>query len=348
MNGIRKSLARVFVGLCLSGILSSGFAHTEGKPKVWIISDGCDSSLKRPNGRNMTDPDDVSAIGGYLLMSNMFETLGIVVASSHNPHHRTTPNQGEWARRFFGGAYAEDLPQLNKHIGGYQDEISFIESSLKMSGDKYDPERDYVSLEDYGTVQALIDEAEQSDEVINVLCWGSLTEPAILVNHCLIHNRLGVLEKLRFISHWTNSSFRVGSLEHPEEVHNCFNDADACAYMKRMALNGHIKFFECSGIGQYGIVEGSQKGDGFWEQFKVSRIGKIFAEGKYVKQRVDDSDCATYWTLLGDWGVGLSDVSSNGTNKPSVEQANEASFREWAPLIREEMLRRARAAANVR
>ena len=41
--------------------------------------------------------------------------------------------------------------------------------------------------------------------VVDVLCWGSLTEPAILVNHCLATKQEAILKKLRFIAHWTNS-----------------------------------------------------------------------------------------------------------------------------------------------
>ncbi|MFI3270359.1 MAG: hypothetical protein SNJ09_06115, partial [Rikenellaceae bacterium] len=35
------------------------------KPAVWLISDG---------GEQINDPDDISAVAGYLLMSNHFDT----------------------------------------------------------------------------------------------------------------------------------------------------------------------------------------------------------------------------------------------------------------------------------
>ena len=158
--------------------------------------------------------------------------------------------------------------------------------------------------------------------------------------------RQDILAKIRFISHWTNSSFHVGSIERPDSVHNCFNDANACAYIKLMALNGHIKFYECGAIGQYGVVEGAPKGHGYYNLFKGSALGKIFSEGKFVKHlnAVDDSDCASYWVLLGDWGVSLIDIAGNGTNRPEVEKENEKAFFMNAPLMRNELLRRAKAA----
>lgn len=319
------------------------------KPKVWIISDGSDKNIKdKVTGKSIGDPDDISAIASYLLMSNMFDTRAIVVGSKFSLSMDWVGSQKEWADTYFLKAYKKDIPYLNKSIGGYQSEIKFLESYLKENPKKYIPSQKYISLNEFSTIKALFEEVDNSKEIINVLCWGTLTEQAILVNYCLIHNRKDILNKIRFISHWTNSSFRVGTLEQPEHVHNCFNDADACAYMKEMAINGHIKFYECSGIGEFGIVAGSPKGLDFYNQFKKSEIGSIFVEGKYMDwiQTIDDSDCATYWALLGDWGVSLNDIASNGTNFPEVEQKNEAAFYKWSPLIRNELLRRAKLASK--
>ena len=60
---------------------------------------------------------------------------------------------------------------------------------------------------------------------------------------------------------------------------------------------------------------------------------------------MDHSDAATYWTMLGDWGVGLNDIRSNGTNFPEVEKANSERFERWSGRIHDELLRRSRAAA---
>jgi hypothetical protein len=40
---------------------------------------------------SVNDPDDISAMAGFLMMANEFETLGIVVASTHRPEHRQSP-----------------------------------------------------------------------------------------------------------------------------------------------------------------------------------------------------------------------------------------------------------------
>lgn len=39
------------------------------------------------------------------------------------------------------------------------------------------------------------------------------------------------------------------------------------------------------------VVEG-------YDQFKTSRLGRIYAEGKFAHNGVNHSDSATYWTLL--------------------------------------------------
>ena len=195
-----------------------------------------DKRLPGPNrAGTLNDPDDISTMASYLLMNNMFETLGIVVASTHRVQHRNTPDQGTWANDYFGKAYRADLPNLNELIGGYPKDINFIESCIKKTAERYKPEKLYESLYKYPSVNALFKAADTSAVVINVLCWGSLTEPAILVNHCLLTKRVDILRKLKFIAHWTrtNSSLHQGSRAHPEKVANCAEDAKACAYMKR-------------------------------------------------------------------------------------------------------------------
>ncbi|NIJ44875.1 hypothetical protein FHR24_001314 [Wenyingzhuangia heitensis] len=307
------------------------------KPVVWLISDG---------GKNINDPDDISAIASYLLMANRFDTRAIVLGSTTHPWNKNTSDQKEWAIETYGKAYKADLPNLNKYIGGYQKEISFMESSIKGMGKSFSPAIDY-SLKKYPSIKALFKEVDKSDQIINVLCYGPLTEQAILVSYCIQHKRRDVLNKIRFISHWTSSNFYVGTKENPEHTHNCFADGTACHYMKQRALDGTIKFYECGGIGQYGIVEPAQKGKAYYDLFKSSELGKIFAEGKFKKNRVDDSDSATYWALLGNYGVSLNDIASNGTNYPEVEKKNELAFAKRAKDIRNELLRRSKAASGI-
>lgn len=317
------------------------------KPKVWIYTDMTDETLPGPNKEGtINDPDDISAMVGYLLMANHFETLGIVIGSTHRTQHTDTPHQGKWANAFFRPAYHHDVVNLNNEIGGYPDDIHFVQSSIKESAEKYNPDKSYRSLKNYPTVEMLFRTANTETELINVLCWGSLTEPAILVRHCIETGRTDLLERLRFIAHWTNSPWRQGSMDHPENVANCREDAKACAYLKRMALNGNISYYECGAIGQHGIVSGSSKGMEYFDAFRSSRLGSIFVEGKFAHNTVDHSDAATYWVLLGNWGVSLDDIMSNGTNFPEVEKANEERFRAWSPRIHNELLRRSKIAAG--
>jgi hypothetical protein len=318
------------------------------KPVVWIYSDASDRKLRGGTSEGtVNDPDDISAMGGYLLMANEFDTRGIVVSSTHRKEHRTTPDQGQWANEYFGNAYRADVTHLNQVLGGYPPDIRFRESCIKKSAEHFDPAKSYASLENYSTVQALLDVARaETNGLINVLCWGSLTEPAILVKHCLDLGDEVTLKKLRFIAHWTDSSLHQGSAEHPENVANCREDARACAYLKQVAREKKITYYECGAIGQHGIVSGSPKGREYFDAFKASRLGTIFIEGKYVQNSVDHSDAATYWALLGKWGVSLQDIASDGTNNPQVEKKNEASFAAWSKRIHDELLRRSNAAGG--
>lgn len=336
-----KNMKKLFVLLGLLGC----FTTQAQKPKVWIYTDMTDPTIKGNNHMGtVNDPDDVSAMGGYLLLANMFDTRGIIVASTHRKEHKTSGNQAEWANDFFGKAYQKDVVNLNKNIGGYPESIEFVQSSIKESGERYDAERTYKSLENYTTVKMLFELADKENDIINVLCWGSLTEPAILVNYCISNNRLDILNKLRFIAHWTNSPLHQGTIEDPAKVANCNEDRSACDYLKEQALNGHINYYECGAIGQHGIVSGSPKGDAFYNQFKQSNLGKIFAEGKYVQNSVDHSDSATYWVLLGNWGVSLNDINSNGTNTAEIEKKNEVEFKNNSKRIHDELLRRSELA----
>jgi hypothetical protein len=306
-----------------------------------------DPTLPGTNHRGtVNDPDDVSAMAGYLLMANRFDTLGIVVASTHRKEHAKSPDQAAWARQVFGKAYLADLPQLQKSLGGYPEDIQFVQSCIKQSAEKFDEQKQYASLNEYSTVKSLFDTASKLDdnEVINVLCWGSLTEPAILTAHCLATKNQTVLKRLRFIAHWTNSPLHQGSPEHPQDVANCREDAAACRYMKAMAGSGKIVYHECGAIGQHGIVSGSPKGKDYFDQFRISQLGTLFVEGKFVHDSVDHSDSATYWVLLGEYGVSLKDIASDGTNSAEIEKVNESKFADNSQKIHDELLKRVRLA----
>ncbi|MEM9703871.1 MAG: dehydrogenase, partial [Planctomycetota bacterium] len=188
--------------------------------------------------------------------------------------------------------------------------------------------------------------ATPDGEILNVLCWGSVTEPAILVRHLESAGQAEMLKRVRFIAHWTNSSFHMGTLENPATPPNCNEDAAACAFLKRRAKAGVIAYHECGGIGQHGIVSGGPTGDEYFNQFKISELGRLFVEGKYVRGRVDHSDAATYWALLSGYGVNLQDLPADGSNPPRVELRNEKAFKKNSRKIHDELLRRARAAAD--
>lgn len=322
---------------------AAAFAQESARPKVWIFTDMSDPTLPGTNHRGtINDPDDVSAMAGYLLMADRFETLGIVVASTRRKEHATTPDQAAWANRFFGDAYRAEVTRLKKTSAKYPDDIHFLQSCIKESAEGFVEGKRYDSLEDYSTVKDLFDSAARLDdeENINVLCWGSLTEPAILVAHCLATNNHAILKRLRFIAHWTNSSLHQGTPENPELVANCREDAAACHYLKSTAGLGQIAYYECGAIGQHGIVSGSPKGKEYFDQFRTCRLGTLFVEGKYVKDCVDHSDSATYWVLLGEYGVGLQDIAADGTNSSMIEIANEKQFAAASKRIHDELLRR--------
>lgn len=331
-----KSLFKLSSLLVIIFLLFAEVLNAQSKPKVWLISDG---------GHEINDPDDISAIASYILMSNHFDTRAIVMASTVHPWNKNTPDQAVWAQETYGKAYAAEVENLNKYIGGYQKSFKFIESSVKGMGENFDWTVEY-NLNDYPSILALYKELVKTDDVLNVLCYGPLTEQAILISYLKKQNRHDLLSKLRFISHWTSSNFHVGTIANPEHTHNCFGDPIACDFVKKMAMNGLIKFYECGAIGQFGVVNNGQMGSAYYDQFYKSKLGTLFRDGKFAKQRVDDSDCASYWTLLGNYGVSLNDISNNGTNYPEVEQQNEKAFAINAKRMRDELLRRSNAAAG--
>lgn len=338
----------ILLFICLGSLCSALHART-GKPVVWIYTDMSDKTIPGPNKEGtVNDPDDISAMAGYLLLADCFDTRGIVVASTHRKEHATSGKQADWAQHYFGDAYAADVVNLKKVYPDFPDSISFTQSCIKETAERFDYKKDYVKeIDRYSTVKTLLDLLKTEKDTVNVLCWGSLTEPAILVNICLRSGYAPLLKKVRFIAHWTDSSWHQGSPEHPEDVANCREDAMACSYMKAMAAEGKIFYYELGAIGQHGIVSGSPTGKTYFDQFCKSRLGTIFATGKYAFNTVDDSDCAAYYVLLGRWGVSLGDVASDGSNDPEVEKANELKFRKQALRIRTELLKRSDIAAGI-
>lgn len=352
-------------------ILLNGVTLLAQKPAVWIITDMSDKEIPGPNKEGtLNDPDDISAMAGYLLLANEFYTKGITVASTHRPQHKHSANQAEWTVEYFGKAFDKDRFALEKAFGGYpkglryatdakllnDDYIPVYESSIKKTSERFSVEKRYDIME-YVSVKALYDEINRKDKKgdfiysekspINILCWGSLTEPAILVNYCLEEGNAKLLKRIRFIAHWTNSSLHQGTLECPECVANCKEDLQACRYLKEQAFKGLFEYYELGAIGQHGIVSGSPSGPEFYNRFNKCNLGSIFASGKYAFDKVDDSDCATYYVLLGKWGLMLENVPANGSNTRELELKNEEIMKNSASEIRLELLKRCDLVSNI-
>lgn len=342
-NTFNFTMKTLMINLALITFTISAFSQ---KPKVWIYTDMSDKTIHGNNSEGtVNDPDDISAMAGYLLMSNEFNTVGIVFASTHRSEHKTTGNQATWATNYFGPAYATDLAGLNANIGGYQNGFTFQQSCIKESSEKYSDSKTYADLSGYSTVKSLLDYVSGQTDMVNVLIWGSTTEPAIFVKHCMSNGKSDQLKKVRFIAHWTNSSIWQGSDAQPWKVANCNEDIDACNYLKEKAIERAIDFYECGAIGQNGVM-GGVSGDTYFNQFRAGEIGKIFREGKYAYNKVDHSDAATYWVLLGTYGVSLANINPNGTNPKATEQANSDRFDVRSKDIHDELLRRAKAAVK--
>jgi len=108
-------------------------------------------------------------MAGYLLMANEFETLGIVVSSTHRIQHRESSTK-RLGQCILGDATARRWV-ASTSARGYPADIRFTQSCIKESAERYDPDRSYRSLEKYSTVQALLDAAQQQPDgaIINVL-----------------------------------------------------------------------------------------------------------------------------------------------------------------------------------
>ncbi|MFZ5830347.1 MAG: nucleoside hydrolase-like domain-containing protein, partial [Planctomycetota bacterium] len=290
----------------------------------------------------ITDPDDISAMAGFLLLSNEFDVRGISIACTSRKEVAAAPDQARWANDYLGAAYRADVKHLNARIGGYPEEITFVQSSIK--GIRFSESEDYTRLDAFPTIQALRDELVRTEGVLHVLCWGPTSEAAVVVKHCISTGRSELLAKMRIIAHWTNSPLHNAG--GADNVANRNFDRAACDYLKGQAQKGVVKYYECGAIGQHGIVSGAPTGNAYYDQFKRSRLGRIFVEGKYQHGKVDWSDAATYMVLLGTYGVGLKDLSADGTNSAAREQKNEEAFKAHSKRLHDELLRRSNAAAG--
>ncbi len=354
--------------LCLS---SAVFA--QDKPRTWILSDytGPVDYKIINNGKDATavtdadsDPDDQVALAMYLMMANKFDTRAIVLGSTtKNTQLKTL----ELYQKAHGDAYATDRKCLGD---SYPENINVKESSLtaENANISFSTTKDYKPFEGLPkTVQDLINELGRVDASNNavyttskplyVLVWGPMTEIAIATKHMTdVTAKNNLLSRMFVISHWTSSYVsQMGtpcSSFNASETHfkpaNCNENCPACNYMHDEAAKSgaKFKFVDLGSAGQNGIVSGSNGyftggtegvlGDQY-KEFQKSKLGDLFVKSRFYLKKPDGSDCATFLALLGDYGVKLSDYSSNGTLNKTVEEKAIANFKNNATKVLDEL-----------
>ena len=338
------------------------------KPNIWIHTDMTSalsytttSTTSEANTDQNSDPDDHAALAQYLLLANRFNTVHIVVGVTNRD---TDFNTGTFVQNtFIDGAYASDYPGLNNTIGGYPSpsSIKVSESSLTAGSGyinfsntpdtKYD---DYNSLP--GTVKLLVDELNKSTysstNPLYVLVWGGLQEVAMATKHLIRNGNTAALNRLFVVSHWTMSYINQGTPSDPYDVANCNASSAACDYMHNMAKasGAAFKFVDCGSSGQGGIVNGS--GTFFTggitganaTQLKKSKLGALAVKSKFVYGKIDGSDCASYYTVLGTYGVSLSSFANNGATTQVQEQNAIDTYKNTATDIWNDLLAASNAA----
>lgn len=310
------------------------------KPNVWILTDMSDPSL------NANDPDDVVATAMYLMNSNRFNTASITVSSTHRSQVRNAPNQATWANNYLGAAYRKAVPCLNEEFGGYTSSLPWRFSSLSTGSStrKFNSSDNYSNLSSLTTVQDLVNYAKNNE--VYVLVWGPLTEAAMAVKHLKSSGDTQTLKNIKIISHWTTSFISQGSPSAPFEVANCKDDRAACDYLHSVGKSdSNVTFYDIGSIGQSGIVSGSPSNFS-WSDFRDSSIGKIFVDAKFAFGKPDGSDAGTFYTLLGNYGVRLSDFNNNGVLTQATEEATRDDFRSAAPRLISDLLKISDVAAR--
>ncbi len=313
------------------------------KPHLWVYTDMSDPRVTRSGGHPYNDPDDICTLAALLLQANRFHIAAVVYSSNHR---KGLGGDTDFVPNIFAGAYAHDRPHLEAALGGYQEKINFVRSSLRRTDptERFDPERDYADLTDLPTVQALVDYATENP--VYVLLWGPTTEGAIAAKHCLTMGNETALENMTFIAHWTRSYIAQGTPEAPHKVANCNDDAHACLWLHQTAQRDRrVKFIEIGSTGQTGIVNGSA-GYAHFPDFQKSRLGQIFVHGKFYHGKPDQSDGATFYTLVDEFGAGLADFTTDGTFSQAREENARDKFLADGHAILNDLRLRSNAAAT--
>ncbi len=342
------------------------------KPNIWIISDftGSDgfkiATEDESQLNTTTDSDDHAALAMYLMKANLFNTVGIVLGSNRGGDRYDALTTFD---RDFRPAYEVDVTCLNAEGFDYPPAESFRVMRAGTMKQLFDPEanyRDYDQLP--ASVQALVDELDKDDytreQPLYVLSWGPLTETAVALKHLIENNKTDALARLHLVSHWTSSFIAqqqnpvdcfAGRVETEKyRVSNCRSDCEACDYLHEEAAKqgAAFRFTDLGAIGQRGIVNGSEaffpeKFSGpSANRFKESELGKLFIQAKFRNGKPDGSDAATFYAILGTFGVQLSDFNDNGVLTASSESEANQTFYDNAADILEDLLQIIEVAAG--
>lgn len=141
---------------------------------------------------------------------------------------------------------------------------------------------DTIQLSDMPNISTLIGEVESGAYLLN---WGMLTEYALLCKY-LEENSPEVLAKVKIVSHATA----------PESAHNCARDLPACQYLKSLASQGKIKFYELGLSGANGIDDRNGNTGILDDSVLDTELGKLF-EKKWLSGKPDFSDGITLVVL---------------------------------------------------
>ena len=364
---MKRKISKLFLFAFILLVSMSTWAQ---KPNIWIHTDmtsatsyNTTSSTSEAVTDQNSDPDDHAALCQYLLIANKFNTVRIVAGITNR---NTTLNTGTFVQNtFIDGAYASDYPGMNAKFGGYPtpSSIKVSESSLTAGSGyinfsstpdtKYD---DYNALP--ATVKLLVDELNKSTysstNPLYVLVWGGLQEVAMATKHLIRNNNTAALNRLFVVSHWTMSYINQGSPSDPYDVANCNASSAACDYMHSMAKasGAQFKFVDAASSGQDGIVNGSST---FFNggitganatQLKKSKLGALAVKSKFVYGKIDGSDCASFYTVLGTYGVTLNSFAKNGATTQAQEQAAIDAYRSSATTIWNDLLAASNAAIS--
>lgn len=340
LQKINKTAFLILILVCYQSVFH---ADANEKPSIWIFTDLTDPRDQRKGGHPQTDPDDICSMASLFLSANRFNIKNIVISANKQ---KNLKNPIPFFREVLLAAYYHDLPYLNKNIGGYPENIP-VEQSICTRGEKiiqFDESHIYTDLTEFGTVKKLIEDAGR--EKIFVLSWGSLSEPAMAVKHCIETGNTKALQNLVFISHWTKSMVAQGTEEKPFEVTNCQVDRNACAYLHRVALeNPLVTFIEIGSAGQTGMIGGISSFP-YRKEFEKSRLGQIFVRSKFYNGKPDQSDASTFWLISGEFGVTMNDYPQDGSLSLEQEKQMIEKFSSGADKIVLDLLHRSNMAAK--